>query len=870
MTSARWGEVRSLVDQAIALPPQERIAFLRSAAADPELIAEAEDLLLFESDASALFSFTHRDSGQSLESSSASPLGAMVGNYRIVSELGRGGMGAVYLAERADGAYFQRVALKVLQQGMCTPAMVQRFRDERQILANLSHPSIARLLDGGVMADDRPFLVLEYVEGLPIDVYCDAHRLDLKARLRLFLEVARAVQAAHQQLVLHLDLKPANILVKEDGAPRLLDFGIARILSEPAARPRALDELARPLTLRYASPEQIAGGPLTVGSDVFSLATVLYLLLTGKLPHPLETATPREAAEIVAEVPPVPPSLAAPPEFRRALHGDLDSILLHALRKSPADRYPTVSAFADDIERCLRNEPVSARAPGRLYRARKFWQRNRVAVSAGAFAVVVLAVSGALVVRSDLAARRAQRIAERRLNDVRGIAHSYIFDLDPQLQEIPGAVKVRAFALKNGLKYLEAMSRESMQDDDSLAGEIGMGYIRIGTVQADDAMPSLNDRAGARESMEKGLAIEQQLLNKHPGDLKQLSLVARQLSTMAVIAVANGDIIGSREYSLRCWNLVQPLIKAGPSAPRYGRLYEIPWTIADSYTGNGDLFGTADPEAALPWLDRMHQLTAIYAAANPANTAAAETAQEREDIARANAFDELGRTEESGALIDHAVTLAGRRREGNDDQQALFVALEAQAEWRLEHGDIATATRLVPSLQINEHPQLRDRNESATLADELGLLARIDFANGQKARGLARVRRSIDIFEQLQRADPADFIVNSVMAADFRRLALQPQLPSDLRRHLFERSMALTKPYADSHPQVLGARLLVGEDELGLSRLAATPKDRRDLLQRAIADMGAVVSAHPGNSLAAGELAAAQAEADQAVHNTKR
>jgi non-specific serine/threonine protein kinase/serine/threonine-protein kinase len=868
MTSARWGEVRDLVDRAIALAPAERIAFLRRSGADEELIADAEDLLHFESDASALFSFTHRPLPLVAEEDPPSPVGAVVGSYRIVSELGRGGMGSVYLAERADGSYFQRVALKVLQHGMHTPGLVQRFRDERQMLASLSHPSIARLLDGGVMADNRPYLVLEYVEGQPIDQYCDRHRLDLAARLRLFIEVARAVQAAHQQLILHLDLKPANILVLEGGAPRLLDFGIARFLHESnPARETAVDTV-RPLTLRYASPEQIAGGPLTVGSDVYSLATVLYLLLTGALPRPLAGASPQQAADRMIGLAVRPPSEAAPPERRARLHGDLDAILLRALETSPADRYPTMSAFADDVERYLRNQPVSAHAPGRLYRLRKFWMRNRVAVSAGALASVVLMVSAVLVVRSNLAERQARRtadeqraVAQRRLNDVRGIAHSYIFDLDPQLQEIPGAVKVRAFALQNGLKYLEAMSRESIEDDDSLAGEIGMGYIRIGTVQANDAMPSLNDHAGARDSMNKGLAIEQQLVAKHPNDLKQLSLLARQLTTISTIEVADGDIVAAHDAVKRCWELVQPLIKAGPTAPRFGRMFEIPLSISDALVGNGDLFGLGDPEAALPWLDRMHQLTATYAAASPANAHSAMIAEEREDISRASALEELGRSAEAGVLLRRALAIFPVNSEHSDDQQSLTVAREALAEWMLSQNDVAGADRLVKLLPTEVSSRgTPDRNDEATLADDLCLHARVDLGNGRRSQGLAELRQSVAIFERLHREDAKDFIVTSVMAVDLRRLAEQPQVPIELRRQLYERSIATAQPYADSHPQVLGARFAVGQSELGLSRIAASAADRQDHRQRGIADLNQVVSAHPGFKLAADALAKARAE----------
>ena len=292
MNPERWAEIRSLVERSVVLPPEKRSAFLNSETSDASLIAEVEEHLAYDRQASAMFSVESWQQRAQTTAAEANLDGTILGNYRLLKELGRGGMGAVYIAERADGVYQQKVALKVLQENIFTPSLADRFRQERQILARLQHPGIARLLDGGVMPDGRPYLVLEYVDGEPIDRYCDAQHVDTGGRLRLFLKVAEVVQTAHQQLVLHLDLKPANILVTPEGEPRLLDFGIARILSESEGGTQQAEATLRLLTPRYASPEQAMGTPLGVASDVFSLATLLYRLLTGVLPYPIEDANP--------------------------------------------------------------------------------------------------------------------------------------------------------------------------------------------------------------------------------------------------------------------------------------------------------------------------------------------------------------------------------------------------------------------------------------------------------------------------------------------------------------------------------------------------------------------------------------------------
>ncbi len=868
MDKERWARVRHLVEQAMALPEDVRSAFLRSQSEDATLIADAEELLRYDRQASEIFSVL--GTAPSLISEADLNLdGSHVGAYRVVEELGRGGMGVVYLAERADGVYQQKVAVKVLQEGVFTPALAERFRQERQILAGLTHPGITRLLDGGVLADGRPYLVLEFVDGVPIDRFCDEHHLDTRMRLRLFLRVAEAVQAAHQQLVLHLDIKPANILVTAEGNPRLLDFGIARFLTDAEGAGRKTEATVRLLTPRYASPEQASGKHLGVGSDVFSLATLLYWLLTGVLPYPLEDASPLEAAKIILEVSPTPPSEAAPATVRPQLAGDLDTILLQALRKEPERRYPTVEAFAADIERHLDSKPVLAHADSFRYRAEKFVRRNMIAVVATAVTALVLVLSAAAIVHSAVVARRAQRaaeeqraVAQRRLQDVRGIAHSYIFDLDPKLEQVPGTVAIRGFVLQTGLKYLEAMSKENVEQDDDLLREVGLGYIRVGQVQADPAMPSLNDRKGAWDSMSKGLALQRKLLAKHPDDLKQLSMVARQLASMEYLAMADGDVQKSYDYGMESWKTIQPLLKAGPDAPRFVHLNAVAWDIANTYSGNGELWNFGDPAGALPWLDRMDEIIARFAAAKPENATNdfVLADSQRGAISRAQTLEQLGRNGEVRALYEQALRIAETHQEKIEDKQSLKVVRASFAEWALHQGDMATVHKLAPLLVLEEDDgKPHDRNLTATIADALCQSSRIDFANGRTASGLTRMNRSVSLFEHLYKEDAEDATSSSVMAADFYLFGQQNAVPRSRRREIYERSIAITQHYARTHPEALSAEVLIGKNEIGLAELAPNMDEKKLHAGRGAAALGAVVTAHPTNVEAVTLLSRAQA-----------
>jgi eukaryotic-like serine/threonine-protein kinase len=340
--------------------------------------------------------------------------GRRIGPYRVVRELARGGMGVVYLAERADGQFQQRVALKLIKRGMDSEEIHQRFLAERQILAQLNHPHIARLLDGGVSAEGQPYFAIEYVDGTGLTAHCDARQLGLEERLRLFLDVCDAVRYAHQNLVVHRDLKPSNILVTADGQVKLLDFGIAKLLG-PGQRgePGLTQTGLRVMTPEYAAPEQVLGEPVTTATDVYALGAVLYELLTGQKAHRLERDTPAEIARVICTTAPAPPSTMATPELRSQLRGDLDTIVLTALRKEPDRRYSTVDQLAGDLRRFLQQLPITARPDTWRYRSSKFVRRHRRGVAAAAaIALSLVAGLGGTGWQARVAAERARAASE--------------------------------------------------------------------------------------------------------------------------------------------------------------------------------------------------------------------------------------------------------------------------------------------------------------------------------------------------------------------------------------------------------------------------------------------------------------------------
>jgi serine/threonine protein kinase len=417
VTPEHWRRVEEAFAAASDVAADRRPAVLaESCGADHALRAEVEALLAAADDGDGAARLRDLIGAEADALVAPGELrGRRLGAYRVVDELGEGGMGAVYLAVRDDDQYRTRVAIKLLQRGLDSPHAVARFRDERQILAGLDHPGIVRLLDGGSTDDGLPFLVMEHLEGVPITEHAELRGATVRARVELFLQVCAAVEYAHRQLVVHRDLKPTNILVTDGGTAKLLDFGIAKLLGDQLEREAARTQTGMHLlTPQYASPEQARGEPASTASDVYSLGAVLYELLTGAPAVRIE-GTGLAALQAILDVEPARPSVVAPASRRRALAGDLDNIVLAALRKEPARRYRSVEALSLDLRRYLDGRPVEARPGTWSYRAGKFLRRHRLPVAVAAAGLGLVAVVGALYVLRIVDARRA---AERSVVEV--------------------------------------------------------------------------------------------------------------------------------------------------------------------------------------------------------------------------------------------------------------------------------------------------------------------------------------------------------------------------------------------------------------------------------------------------------------------
>ena len=551
MTSEHWQKVKSLLENALEIAPESRSTFLDEIP-DADLRREVESLLEFEAadelDQSA-FSVVVENS--------KSLIGTQIGRYKIVRELGIGGMGAVYYATRADGEFEQQAALKVIKRGMDSDAVLRRFLTERNILASLTHPNIAHLIDGGTTEDGLPFFVMEYVEGVSIVKYADEHKLDLVERLDLFREVCAAVSFAHQNLVIHRDLKPSNILINKDGKAKLLDFGIAKLLKNTNGNETRTQALA--FTPEYASPEQIRGENLSTATDIYSLGIILYELLTGLRPFRFDNKNIAEIIETVTRTAPPAPSFAVDREKRRRgekeivpsakisfsplllfsssqIKGDLDNIILKALKKEPERRYQSVEQLSEDIRRHLKGLPVTARQDTWRYRAEKFTRRNPLVIGAVTLAFLIL-ISGILTTLYQAQKANVEREkAERRFNDVRTLANSFMFEINEEITKSP--IKARELLVQRAIEYLDKLASES-DGNAELESELAAAYEKIGDVQAQLFNPGLGKSSESLTSHRKSLEIREKLFSAAPHDITRgLDIVKSRLLVGDILSMS--------------------------------------------------------------------------------------------------------------------------------------------------------------------------------------------------------------------------------------------------------------------------------------------------------------------------------------------
>jgi serine/threonine protein kinase/TPR repeat protein len=639
MDADLWTRVEQLCQEALEREEQQQTAFLDSACgANQELRHEVESLLAHRQGARTFLeapavemaakAFTERTAA-----ADASRLVArVVSHYRIVEKVASGGMGDVYRAVRADGTYDKQVAVKIIQGSRSTDFFLARFQNERQILANLEHPNIARLVDGGTTEEGLPYLVMEFVEGQRIDEFCAHKDLGTRERLELFRTVCSAVHYAHQNLVVHRDLKPSNILVTSDGVPKLLDFGIAKILDPQRVEPnlQLTVTLLRMLTPDYASPEQVRNEPISTSSDVYSLGVILYELLSGRLPYRVSTDSPQAIMKAVCDTEPEKPSTAAlhAPELeapasqqagaepasqqlnreraqrlRNVLAGDLDNIVLRALRKEPQRRYSSVEQFSEDIRRYLAGLPVLAHEDSLAYRARKFVSRHTLAVATAILFVLTL-VGGLVATFWQAHIARSERArAERRFNDVRKLANSLMFEVHDSIRDLPGATAARKLVIQRAQEYLDSLAEES-KSDPALLRELATAYGRLASVQGDPLDANLGDTRKAVETDRKATELLESAVSLQPSNRDLRRELAASYTELAIKLDQAGDAGSNEIYLQKAVHILEPLAAANADESK------VQYALAKAYERTAGIFRNKNDSVRS--LESYEKALAIY------------------------------------------------------------------------------------------------------------------------------------------------------------------------------------------------------------------------------------------------------------------
>jgi serine/threonine protein kinase len=615
--------VDEILSELLDAPPAKRGALAdRLCQGDAHLRAELQTMLDLLPEAEAYFGGI-----EDFASGNESDLvGRRVGAYRILARIGSGGMGSVYRAERADGEFQGLVAIKFVSPLFAGPGYRRRFQVEKQALAGLRHANIAQLLDAGLSEEGLPYLVMELVDGVPIDRYSNERGLEIGERIRLFLQVCDAVQFAHQNLIVHRDIKPANVLVTLDGKPKLLDFGIAKVIGEAAAQMTLPQD--RLMTLAYSSPEQVRGEAISTTSDTYSLGLLLYELLAGKPVIQSAGASFTETIHRVCEWDPPPPSQAAEtPRGRKELRGDLDNIILKAIRKEPERRYASARDLAADLRNYLEGRPVAAHSPTHWYRMSKFIRRNRVAVAvatlAGAAVITATAsvwIQARIAERERIAAVAARRIAEQhraeaqasralaieqrqeavkqretaernhaeaeaqrrrseeRFKEVRQLANSVLFTYQMQLAMSGGETDLRTRMAKDSLAYLDRLAAQKNAGPDLML-EIARGYMQVGQLLGAPNSPNLGDRKGARRSFEKAYTILAGIIQRNPKFTEPEFALAETSCLMTSL---------ERKWASECLSRWEKLQHRNPKEDRaLSGLAGAYYTIANQWIGAG-------------------------------------------------------------------------------------------------------------------------------------------------------------------------------------------------------------------------------------------------------------------------------------------
>lgn len=738
-----FDRVRSALEEAFALDPGERQGFLRELAArDPPLYREVEELLALDAKDDTFldppqFPAAH---DASLKEGEHAARGIRLGPWILLEEIASGGMGTVWRGERADGQFEKQVAIKLIKRGMDSTEVLRRFENERNVLAALEHPNIARLLDGGVSAGGRPYLVMEYVDGVAIDRYVADRALSVRARIELFLAVLDAVASAHRALVVHRDLKPSNILVTPTGMPKLLDFGIAKVLAEGVSDPARTIGGSRPFTPLYASPEQLRDEPITTGTDVWSLGVVLYELLAGRPPFDLSARTMHEIERIICREDPAPPGAGA----------DLDNVVAKAMKKDLGERYASVDAFAGDLRRYLAGMPVAARPDTALYRAARFVRRNRVLVGLATAAVVALIAGTITSTRLYRIAEDAREDAQARADEVRSLGHDLLFGVYDAIERLPGATRARENVVATALSYLDGLAR-ALPDDPRRLRDLADGYLRAGDVQGSMKLSSLGDVEAAYASYQKalGFAERSKALTGDPEDVRRLAVIRWRLGH-AESALDRGD--AARESYEAALEHARTYAARRPGADADRLVGNVLYVMARAWLDRG-----RDDEAR-PLVEQAHEITARLLASSPG-----EPDYQRDHALVLRALGDLSRDardlERAGRCYADAYELwrALADRDPQDAQARRGLALVAlsQGQVALDRGDADDARdwflRSLESARERVAADAEDHTARTDLSDAHSWVARAERARGDSETAAVQLERALEFTDDPRR-----------------------------------------------------------------------------------------------------------------------
>lgn len=642
MNPEQFERIKQIFQHVVDLPVAERDAFLRRECHGDEALASTiRTMIQADSEASSFLekpatigSILSHDTPAGIDRT-----GTQIGGYTVTGILGEGGMGTVYRAEKDDETFRRTVAIKIVRHGMDTKSILQRFYTERRILANLEHPNIARLIDGGMTEDGLPYFIMEYVGGIPITDYCDENQATIKERLQLFVKVCETVQYAHNNLIVHRDLKPSNILVTPEGNVKLLDFGIAKMLTpdDDNDTPTITSAGFPVMTPQYASPEQIRGERITTASDVYSLGVLLYELLSGYRPYEFKTRTPGEIEQTISKTEVIKPSTRISKggtakeleavcrarslnhdRLRRELTGDLDNMVMMALRKESDRRYQSAGQLLDDIHRYGNNLPVSARPDTVFYRTSKFVRRHSYSVAAALLVALILTAATVISIHQARIAHMERQKTMIRFNDVRSLANRLIFDLHDSIADLPGSTESRRLLVAMGLDYLNNLASEP-QNDPELLRELALAYQRIGDVQGNPTNANLGDTEGAFKSYEMALSLVDELIARQPDDPGAQRTLAIISEKMGDVLAWRGEIEKAVDYAERSQSILTALAEKSPDDTELYRALAVSHIKIGDYSGNPNFPNLQDRERALENYYNARDLLENASALDPMN-----------------------------------------------------------------------------------------------------------------------------------------------------------------------------------------------------------------------------------------------------------